>query len=404
MKKIVSVILVTLMLASLMVPALAEESVTLTMWIWDENQKKGTQAMIDAYTAAHPNVAIELACQADYFTKLPTVIGTKDCPDIMWLWGTGTVDYIESGMLHDLQEFIDRDQYDTTQWVESIQQWYTRNDHLFAIPKDFDGYCVFYNKAMFDAKGIAYPSDDWTWEDFASTAKALSGDEQYGYTGVSDHRIVSAASLSFGGGYFSDDGLICTINNEQNAKAWDFLKELQNDGASASYTDLVELGTNTMFTSGIAAMAIEGSWNIKNFYDGLGDDLACVQVPTGDAGKVITTHGIGYAMSATCEYPEEAWGFLAYLGTEEAQLLLSDVVIPANLKASEQWSSYYEMDVSPVIAALDYAVMYPMASKNSSETNSIESKYINGFFAGEYANAAECLAAAQAEMQTTIDK
>lgn len=404
MKKLVSIALAVLMMASILsLPALAEDNVKLTMWIWDENQKAGTQAAIDEFTKAHPNISIEVVSLTDYTTKLPTVLGTDDCPDIMWLWGTATVDYIQSGMLKDLQSYIDRDKYDTTQWVDSITKWYTRDDHLYAIPKDFDGYCVFYNKSLFDAKGVAYPKNDWTWDDFAATAKALSGDGVYGYAGAGDHRAVSAASLSFGGKYFSDDGLTCVINNEDTVKAWDFLKNMQNEGSSASYTDLVELGTPTMFTSGIAAMTIDGSWQIKTYYDALGDDLACVEVPTGKAGKVITTHGIGYAMSSTCKHPDEAWEFLAYLGTEEAQLKLADVVIPANLKTAEQWASFYKVDVTPVTAALKYAVMYPMASKNATEVNSIESKYINSFFAGDYKSAAECLAAAQTEMQTAID-
>lgn len=408
MKKFLCTLLAVLMIISTLgVAAIAEEKTELTMWIWDANQLPGSQAMAEAFMEKNPNVSIEVSYITDYTTKLPTVLGTDDCPDIMWLWGTATVDFINNGMLTDLTPYIDRDNYDTTPWVQGITEWYTRDGHLYAIPKDFDGYGVYYSKSLFDAAGVAYPENDWTWEDFRNTAQAISdalADEGvYGFAGAGDHRVVSATSLSFGGQYYDETGLKCTINDENTIKAWDFLKGMMDSGASASNTDLIELGTGTMFSSNIAAMCIDGSWCIKSYYEALGDDMGFAEMPTGEAGKVVTTHGIGYAMSKNCKYPEEAWQFISYLGTEEAQLLLADVVIPAHLEAAEQWASYYEADVSPVVAGLNYAVMYPMSVKNATEANSIESKYINSLFAGEFANATECLNACQAEMQAAID-
>ena len=35
---------------------------------------------------------------------------------------------------------------------------------------------VYYNKNLFDAAGIAYPTADWTWDDFTEDAKALTLD------------------------------------------------------------------------------------------------------------------------------------------------------------------------------------------------------------------------------------
>lgn len=403
MKKWLSMLLTVAMVFSCCAFASAEEEAKLTMWIWDNNQKPGTQAMADGFMAENPNISIEVYCTSDYTTKLPTVLGTDDCPDIMWLWGTATVDFISSGMLVDLQEYIDRDGYDTTGWVESITEWYTRDGDLYAIPKDFDGYCVFCNKAMFEAAGVEIPQNDWTWDDFAAVAQALSSDGIYGYTGTTSHRVFSAVSLSFGGKYYTEDGLTCLINDENTVKAWDFIKGMQDAGASGTYEDQVELGSTAMFTSGIAAMTIDGSWMISSYYDAIGDDLVCVEMPTGAAGKKVSTHGIGYAMSSTCKYPEQAWSFLKYLGTAEAQELLSDTVIPANIEASASWSANYAIDVSAVVAGLEYAVMYPMSSKNATAANSIEEKYINNFVAGNFSSAKECLDACCAEMQAAID-
>ena len=46
---------------------------------------------------------------------------------------------------------------------------YTVEGKLYGIPKDFDTNAVFYNKEIFDQAGVAYPTDDWTFEDFRKT-------------------------------------------------------------------------------------------------------------------------------------------------------------------------------------------------------------------------------------------
>lgn len=58
---------------------------------------------------------------------------------------------------------------------------------LMCIPQNLSSLVVYYNKRLFNAAKLPYPKDTWTWEEFLSTAKALtkdlSGDgsiDQYG--------------------------------------------------------------------------------------------------------------------------------------------------------------------------------------------------------------------------------
>ena len=53
---------------------------------------------------------------------------------------------------------------------------YMWNRTLMCLPQNLSSLVVYYNKNLFDAAGLAYPSDDWTWDDFVSTAKALTKD------------------------------------------------------------------------------------------------------------------------------------------------------------------------------------------------------------------------------------
>ena len=50
-------------------------------------------------------------------------------------------------------------------------------DHYYAVPFALVNTVLYFNKDMFDAAGIAYPTDDWTWEEFREAAKKLTIDK-----------------------------------------------------------------------------------------------------------------------------------------------------------------------------------------------------------------------------------
>jgi len=50
------------------------------------------------------------------------------------------------------------------------------NGELMCIPQNLSSLVVYYDKGLFDAAGLPYPADDWTWADFLATAKALTLD------------------------------------------------------------------------------------------------------------------------------------------------------------------------------------------------------------------------------------
>ena len=40
----------------------------------------------------------------------------------------------------------------------------TVDGHVYGVPALVDNLAIVYNKALFDAAGLAYPSADWTWD------------------------------------------------------------------------------------------------------------------------------------------------------------------------------------------------------------------------------------------------
>jgi multiple sugar transport system substrate-binding protein len=82
---------------------------------------------------------------------------------------------------------------ETDFYPEAINPFYWK-DQLVCLPQNISSLVVYYNKNLFDQAGLAYPKDDWNWDDFLKTAQALTKDLDG--DGVNDqHGLGTEASL-----------------------------------------------------------------------------------------------------------------------------------------------------------------------------------------------------------------
>lgn len=408
MKKILATVLTLAMLLTMIGNVFAEEKITLTLWQWDDAQVPAIQAMIDAYTATHPNINIEISCVPDnptYGTKIRTVLGTADAPNIFWMDLVLAKEYIPMGIIQDLTPYIEETGLDLSDLNPNVQKIYTYDGHIYAIAKDVDGVAIYYNKALFDAAGVAYPDDNWTIDDFCETARALTKDGIVGYTNSTSDRIWTDFILSNGGTLYNEDGTVATVNCEESAEVVQKMLDLMNDGAAYNGVQLSEISANSAFTSGVAAMTFTGSWMISQFSQALGDNLGIVEIPSGKAGKVNAGQGLGFATTTSNPYMEETLDFLAFLSTVEAQKEQTKVVIPASMECASNWEAEYPtLNLKPFVKATEYFMPWPRSITNFVATGNVFSEYVSYLLYGEYATAQEMLDAANEAMNATINE
>ena len=81
---------------------------------------------------------------------------------------------------------------------------------VHGMPITADAVVIYYNKDMFDKAGVAYPTENWEWNDLVEAAKKLtvkSGNNtvQYGFGGFyAWHATYVPAIKAFGGAFFKD--------------------------------------------------------------------------------------------------------------------------------------------------------------------------------------------------------
>lgn len=338
--------------------------VTLSYALWEQLQVPAIEEIIGAFEAQHPHITIEiqLVPWSEYWNKLQTAQAGGESYDVFWMNGPNFQVYASKGVLMDLQPMIDEDNVDMSVFPEALLDLYTYNGHSYGIPKDFDTIALYYNKSLFDAAGVAYPTDEWTWDDLKTAADQLTQGDVYGFaTLVGDQNGYWNFVYQNGGQMLNSDFTSTRIDEPAACDAVKYLYGFIEDKTAPDGTITASIDPSVqMFPGGNLAMLTGGSWIAKFLYES-GIDVDVAPLPKGNQRASII-HGLGNVVWSGTKYPEEALEFVKFLGSKEAEGILASTgtVIPAYEGMQQDWvNAIPDMNLQVFIDALDYAVPYP---------------------------------------------
>ncbi|WP_336643134.1 ABC transporter substrate-binding protein [Microbacterium sp. MMO-113] len=379
--------------------------VTLSYAIWDENQKPAMEDIAAAYTEEHPNVTIEIQVTPykEYFTKLQTAVTGGSAADVFWMNGPNFQLYAANGQLAPL------DDVDAADYPQGLVDLYTYDDALYGAPKDFDTVALWYNKALFDAAGVEYPSAGWTWDDFRSAAAKLT-DPAKGQFGVAASQYGQEnfynSIAQAGGEVISADGTQSGYGSPEALEGIELWTDLIADGSSPTAQQMTDTNPEDFFLSGKVAMFQNGSWAAIAYADNadIGGSVDVAPLPAGPEGNQSVIHGVGNVANAKSAHVEEAKDFAAFASGEQAAKIQAETgtVIPAYNGTQQAWvDALPQYDLQVYIDALETAVPYPV-SKNTSAWTSIESEVLSQVWSGAV-SPKDGLQDLAAQMQTALD-
>jgi len=131
--------------------------------------------------------------------------------DIVTVDSPLTANYTVKGYLEPLDKWIT--EADKANWTAGAVSVGTYDSKLYSVPLNSSSVMLFYNKDLFDAKGIPYlsekPEDRITWDELVDLAKQLTEGEQYGFSFDQVGRAYQILALVNGKGAsaLSEDGL-----------------------------------------------------------------------------------------------------------------------------------------------------------------------------------------------------
>lgn len=374
-KKLVSGVLAATMLASLAGcgsganSTAADGNVNLTFQIWDVAQKAGMEAMCAAYTEQNPNVNIEVQVTSwnEYWTKLEAAATGNQMPDIFWMHTNEILKYADNGMLADCTDIVEADKFSEV----SLSNAAGSDGTLYAVPKDKDTVGLVYNKEMFDAANVAYPDDNWTWDDLVSASQAIyDATGNYGYMAYGDDQLGYWNFVYQAGGYIlNEDKTQAGFTQPATVKAMEFYIGLQDYDWCPDQNYFAETAPGTAFFSEKGAMFLEGNWNIlselQNYPEMVGKwDVAvlpkCPDPVSGD-GRATISNGLSYATAANNPHLDIVKDVLKFFGSEAGQRIQgeSGAAIPAYEGLEGTWLGVlaeYPVDAQKFVDMFEYSV------------------------------------------------
>ncbi len=306
------------------------------------------QSIIADFETQNPDILVQLEAIAgrDYYTRILTQIAAKRAPDIMNIGDDAVPSFVKTGAFIPLDECLASLDFDPGVYLPGLLDPGTVDGQLYFLPKDYSTLAVYYNKALFDAAGVPYPEDGWTWDDLLATAQALTQDtDGDGQTDIYGIQLPANWTTGFeywvaaaGGSLISEDGLsyVGYMDSPEAIRAAQFYGDLYNQYAVAPPpADLSAFGGgNSDFDTGKAAMRIFGRWPQAGMLENPNIDLGVVGTPSDAVDANILFWG-GFGIASTTEHPAEACKFLSYYAGPEAAKTWKDWALPAAIDVAE---------------------------------------------------------------------
>ncbi len=358
-------------------PAKSGNGETLVVNIWDNNQVEGLRQIANEWSEkSGVDVRIDVIAWDSYWTLLEAGASGGELPDVFWMHINEADKYMGAGILMDLDDYIAADDnIDLSNYYEGIVELYNHDGSQYALPKDHDTIALLYNKTIFDKYGIDYPTNDWDWDDYAATAKAITeaaaaaGDEVYGTAMNTNDGQDGWYNLiyDFGGKLISDDKKTSGMDDPNTIAAMTWLAD-NLFPYMPSQSLMAETDPDVLFQSGMVGMMLQGSWMVKTFYDyqqESGDEYAWAEIPYYDANgngscekeeRVSMYNGLGWAVDVNTENPQAAYDLISAFASEEGQRKQSElgVTMAAYKGASDDFITAFEgMDLTPFLSIED---------------------------------------------------
>jgi multiple sugar transport system substrate-binding protein len=346
----------------LIAPVPCEEPGTLTLWVWDEIWADVIGQSIEAWEADYcPGAEVEIVQTPwdEYWDTMEANAVGGDLPDVFNMSQDQFYFYAQNDAVLNMQPYWDAAEIDTTIWGTGLvdpYRWGIDGD-LYAGPVNWDTVALFYNKDLFDAASLDYPTANWTWDDFANAAAAL--------TDPATDVFGAAVYSEYQGGYSNwiastdtsplvdPERTRCTLNEPGSLEALHFLKALYDTGYMPSVSTMDGSSADDAFNfwaAGRVAMITGGSWKLPDAFEQIEFNWDVAQMPrnpeTGISRPIL--HSVGYVAAANGANTDLAANLIIYLSSDEGQTFFAEAggVAPANPALQDAWvASFGETDV-----------------------------------------------------------
>ena len=289
------------------------------------------EKMAAIFQEKHPNVTVKVDPTFDWDAQkylVQAAAGTA--PDVLWGDEHWVYNLSSKGALLDLGPFMDQAGFNKDDF-EPLFQYYAFEGKQYGVALWSGCYVLYYNKKLFDEAGVAYPTDEWTYDDALAAAIQITKDTNddgepdiYGFlcqTGWANPW--GALIWAFGGEYFTEDGTEFLLCKEPNYAGLQWYLDMIHKHKVAPSPEIAEAlaGGGDPFMLGMIGLKTGSPWGMVTYRKITDFEWDVSAMPIGPNGRysALTTDSLSIYRGS--QAPEMAWAFIEELLTEEAARL-----------------------------------------------------------------------------------
>jgi multiple sugar transport system substrate-binding protein len=238
LRRISIVILLGLLLAACGGAPQTTNQVSFIVW-GDPAEKVAYESLVDAFEQ-RSDIDITLTHipgQSDYRKRIATDFAAGQPANLMLINYRRMSTFAAKNVLEPLGPYLERSTVikESDFFPEPIASFRYKGS-LVCIPQNVSSLVVYYNKQLFDQAGLAYPSDNWTLDEFVQAALTLTKDtngdgqtDQYG-VGIDPSAIRLTPFIWQNGGELVDNAATpsqLTVDTPQATQAAQWFVDLQ---------------------------------------------------------------------------------------------------------------------------------------------------------------------------------
>ncbi len=145
------------------------------------------RAFVNTFNASRKDIQVTAQFQGSYddlINKLRASLGSSSVPAVSQVYDIGTRFMIDSKAVVPVQDFIDREKFDLTQFEPNILAYYRVGGRLYSMPFNTSTAILYYNKDMFKQAGLDPNRPPRTFDEIEASAAKLvrSGATRSGIT------------------------------------------------------------------------------------------------------------------------------------------------------------------------------------------------------------------------------
>ncbi|RIJ79222.1 sugar ABC transporter substrate-binding protein [Nakamurella silvestris] len=312
-------------------PAEAEQGVDdgTALTLWTRAPLEGqANLLVDAYNASHKNqVALTIVPNDDYVAKVGAAAGSNGLPDLFAADIVYVPNWTSQGLFADITDRIAGLPF-ADQIAKGHVDAGTFDNKKFVLPFVLDLSVLFYNKALYKEAGLDPEKAPTTMAEFADHARKVDALNKDGVSGTFFGGNCGGCLVftwfpslwASGDQVMNPEGTEALLAGENAKKLYSIYHDLYADGITGEGTK-DETGATWVapFQEGKVGVMPMPATLLKATTDA-GIDVGVAPIPGIDGGGSTFVGGDGIGISRDSKVSDQAWNFLAWTMSEDAQV------------------------------------------------------------------------------------